>query len=365
MPWSTPTLREVRSLVRDNIRGSLPGADATVPNSVLRVLADTQGGLCHLTLQYIDWLAKQLLPDTAEGEWLDRHGDIWLTNADGTTGRKVATLAEGEVSFTGIAGTIIPVGTRLTSANGVQYETLEEITINASAPTSGPVRALDAGAQGNLLAGTGLAVTGITGLDSVGFVVDMDGGTDEESDDDLRVRILERIRQPPMGGAEHDYVRWAKAVPGVTRAWAAAEMGVGTITIRFLMDELRADDDGWPTAEDIEAVKNYIDTVRPVTVKDCFVLAPIKQFVDITILDLIPATDDAKGEIEANIRAMLYEKAAPGATIYSAWISYAIMSAPSVQSFKLVTTDDFVMESVGHMAVLGTILYEETPEPPP
>ena len=42
MPWSTPTLKEVRSLVRDSIHGSLPGSDATVPNSVLRVLSDKQ-----------------------------------------------------------------------------------------------------------------------------------------------------------------------------------------------------------------------------------------------------------------------------------------------------------------------------------
>ena len=52
-----------------------------------------QGALCHLTLQYIDWLSLQLLPDTAETEWLDRHGQIWLVNADGTTGRKMASAA--------------------------------------------------------------------------------------------------------------------------------------------------------------------------------------------------------------------------------------------------------------------------------
>ena len=116
MPWSTPTLREVRSLVRDAVNASLPGADANVPNSVLRVMSDNQGALCHLTLQYIDWLSLQLLPDTAETEWLDRHGDIWLTNADGTTGRKMATLASGTASFQGIIdGSIVPAGTQLQS----------------------------------------------------------------------------------------------------------------------------------------------------------------------------------------------------------------------------------------------------------
>src|SRR5215204_6111505 len=113
MPWTTPTLREVRSLVRDSIRSSLPGADASVPNSVLRVMSDNQGALCHLTLQYIDWLALQFLPDTAETEWIDRHGNIWLVNADGTTGRKMATLAVGSATFTGTNGTIIPVATEL------------------------------------------------------------------------------------------------------------------------------------------------------------------------------------------------------------------------------------------------------------
>jgi len=39
-------------------------------------MADANAGLGYLTLLYIDWLAKQLLPDTAETEWLDRRGVI-------------------------------------------------------------------------------------------------------------------------------------------------------------------------------------------------------------------------------------------------------------------------------------------------
>src|SRR5262245_16291628 len=144
MPWFTPTLKTVRSLVRDAIRGNLPGADASVPNSVLRVVSDAMGALCHMTLQYVDWLALQLLPDTAETEWLDRHGDIWLTNADGTTGRKLATLAEGTAYFIGnVPAVVVPNGTRLT-VSGITYETTQEIICSAdSVPTPGPIRALD------------------------------------------------------------------------------------------------------------------------------------------------------------------------------------------------------------------------------
>lgn len=361
MPWSTPTLREVRSDVRDAIRGSLPGADAMVPNSVLRVLSDAQGALCHLNLQYLDWLALQLMPDTAETEWLDRHGDIWLINADGTTGRKVATLAEGTATFSGsVAGAIIPLGTQLT-VNDLLYETTAAITVGAShAPTTGPIRALDPGKAGNQEPGTLLTlVTQPANIDSTGLVVELNNGTDEETDEQLRARILQRIRQPPQGGAEHDYVRWTLAVPGVTRAWAAAnEMGMGTVTVRFMMDALRADQDGFPTGADCDTVTAYLDTVRPVAVKDMFVVAPIRRPVDVHIGALNPDTSETRGAIEQSLQEMLFEMAAPGQTIYSAWKSRAILDAPQVISFHLVDASDDVMESAGHMAVLGDIVYD-------
>src|SRR5262252_2180293 len=178
MPWQTPTLKVVRGLVRDAIRGNLPGADASIPNSVLRVMSDAMGALCHLTLQFIDWLALQLLPDSAEHEWLDRHGNIWLTNSDGTTGRKLATLATGSVTLTGVGGTIVPQGTRLAalSFTAIEYETLDQITLLGFAATPVNARALDPGSAGNLDPGDTMSIgTAIPGLDEGVTVVTMDG----------------------------------------------------------------------------------------------------------------------------------------------------------------------------------------------
>jgi uncharacterized phage protein gp47/JayE len=360
MPWTTPTLREVRSLVRDSIHGSLPGSDATIPNSVLRVMSDTQGALCFLTLEYVDWLSLQLLPDTAETEWLDRHGNIWLVNADGTTGRKQATLATGTVAATGVQGSIVPAGALMgAGTQNATYQVTDQVVIG-SGPTVVPVTALDAGTVGNLNPEDSLAfLVPPPGVDGTATVITMDGGVDTETDDELRARILRRIQQPPMGGDKTDYEAWALAVPGVTRAWASPqEMGIGTMTIRFLMDDLRAYNDGWPQADDITTVADYIDKMRPVTVKDCYVEAPIKQFLDITISNLVPDSVETRAEIEQSVQNMLFIKAAPAQTIYAAWINYAIMSAPSVISFKLVSDSDVVMNSLGNMAVLDTILYQ-------
>ncbi len=357
MPWSTPTLREVRSLVRDNIRGSLPGADATVPNSVLRVLSDSQGALCHLTLQYIDWLARQLLPDTAETEWLDRHGEIWLRNADGTKGRKEATLASGSATLTGIAGTVVPVGTAMNYGSVASYVTNEEVILGTS-PVPVNVVAITAGAVGNRLAGDPLQITvGVSGLDTVATAVVIEGGADVENDDDLRSRVLFRIQQPPMGGDAADYIAWTLQVPGVTRAWSyPLEMGIGTVTVRFMMDELRADNYGLPTATDIAAVRAHLDTERPVAVLDFFVVAPIPYLIDYTITNL--SRDDAatRAAIEASLVAMFRERAKPGQTMFKSWVIEAIASAIGEEHHDLAG-DNVIMPSNGHIPVLGAIIY--------
>jgi len=361
MPWNTPTLRDVRGQVRDYVQSTLPGSDANVPNSVLRVLSDSQGGLCHLTLQYIDWLALQLLPDTAETEWLDRHGKIWLVNADGSTGRKMPTLAHGIVEFTGQAGFPVPKGTQLDYvSNQMSFETMADIVLDGALPTQVAVRALDPGIAGNLPTGTKVSMALVLpGVDQTAEVVDMTGGTDIESDEQLRARVLRRIQQPPMGGAAHDYEAWALAVPGVTRAWCyPLEMGIGTVTLRFMMDDLRADNDGFPLQEDVDAVEAYVNSKRPVAVKDFFVVAPLKQEITCIIDNLVPDTPAVRGEIEASLREMLRTLAAPGQTIFAAWKTYAIMNAPSIVSFHLANNEDDIMESPGHMAVLGSIVYD-------
>ena len=346
----------------NSIHSSLPGSDATPPNSVLRVLSDSQGALCHLTLQYIDWLSLQLLPDTAETVWLDRHGQIWLVNADGTVGRKQATLASGSVTATGINGTVVPVYSQLTVGFNATYETSELATIG-NGPTPVAVRATTPGTIGNLDPGvqTMAFTPQIPGVDPGVTVVTIDGGTDTETDDELRARVLNRIREPPMGGSANDYVQWALAVAGVTRAWCAPlEMGIGTVTVRFMMDDLRADNDGFPLPQDCTAVAAYLDTVRPVAVKDFFVEAPIKQPIDFQIANLNPDTPSTRAGIETSIEQMLFIYASPGQTIYAAWKSAAVMNAPGVISFDLLNTADDVMPAPGYMAVLNDLFFTTT-----
>jgi uncharacterized phage protein gp47/JayE len=321
-------------------------------------------GLAHHTLRFIDWLALQLLPDTAETEWLDRHADIWLVNANTTIGRKMATYAAGTVNFTAtFGGYPIPAGTQLVGINGNGYETTEEaVTADSQAPVAVATRALDPGTAGNQVAGTPLSVSPTISYSSTAEVVEMVGGTNTENDDDLRIRVLERIRQPPMGGDATDYIAWAKAVPGVTRAWCAPlEQGIGTVTVRFMMDDLRPEFQGFPTGADVMTVDAYLDTVRPVAVKEVYTVAPLPQRIDTHIIDLVPDTETIRAAIEDNLQAMLLREGAPGRTIYAAWKYHAIMDTVGVDHFDLLTCEDDPMPTPGHLAVLGDIIYGVSP----
>ena len=357
MPWTTPTLKQVRALTRDYVLSQL-GAKAMIPNSALRIMSDAMAALAHLTMLYLDWLSKQLLPDTAEKEWLDRHGIIWLVNADGSKGRKAATYASGTVQYVGSQGTVIPIGTMLGGFNNVSYQTITEGEIGSDGFGVASIVALTAGAVGNMPDGTSIpASTPIPGLDDVVTLGEITGGVDTETDDQLRERILFRIQNPPMGGSQADYVRWAMAVPGVTRAWAACEIGPGTMTVRFLMDDLYPDNHGLPQQSDIDEVSDYINSKRPVTVLDCFVFAPILYFYDITISNLTNDDATVRARVEQSIRDMELARSAPGQTMYRSWVDEAISNAVGEETHELVfeTTD---MPSAAYMPTLGTVLYQ-------
>jgi uncharacterized phage protein gp47/JayE len=314
----------------------------------MRVLADANGALAHQNLLYLDWQAKQYLPTTAESEWLDKHGDIWVG------GRKPATFATGSVAFTGINGTVVPAATRMVAGNGIEYETISAITLGTT-QIEANVIALDAGPDGNQVYGTVLDVlTPLPGIDPNPTVLEISGGVGIEGDESLRDRILERIRKPPQGGAVHDYVAWAREVPGVTRAWAVSE-SIGTTSVRFMMDDDRPPY-GIPAPGDINLVAAHIDPLRPVAVLGMYVMAPIPLPLTVAVRQLSRDSGQTRAAIEAQIQNRLRRRSAPGQTVYRSWIAEAVAAATGEDHHEL----DFVtthMPSKGHIGVLGTLVF--------
>jgi len=363
MPLAIPTLAETRVLSRDAVIealrvGALPG------NCPAGILADDNGALAFLVLQYIARQAQEYLPDQAGEQMLQRWADIFLPG-----GRKAATYAVLTATLSGPAGTVVPQGTQFSLGN-ILFQSTADATLGGSAvATSLTVRALTAGIVGNLDTGTSLsliiAIAGGTAAATVTGIASY--GVDIESVDSLRDRVLFRIRKPPMGGDADDYVAWAREVPGVTRAWAAPhEVALGTVTIRFMMDDLRAALGGYPIQSDCDAVAAHIATVRPVTVSDIYVVAPVPQPVNLAISNLSPDTPSTRAAVLSSLSATIKQRAAPARavngrlvpaqTIYAAWQSEAISAAEGVDYFDLSATDA-VMLNGGRMATLGSVTF--------
>jgi uncharacterized phage protein gp47/JayE len=160
-----------------------------------------------------------------------------------------------------------------------------------------------------------------------------------------------------MGGDATDYVEWALAVPGVTRAWPfPQEMGIGTMTLRFMMDDLRAGNGGFPLPDDVDTVAAYINSVRPVTVKDMFVVCPIPYPVNARITYLDSDTRSTHDAIVASLQTVFFNRSKPGQTWYRAWLDEAILAAAGVNAYDLVA-EDVPMPSSGYMPVLGDVTY--------
>lgn len=247
MPFSRPTLSELRNQVLADINATLDGANALLRKAVLRVLGVAQAGLAHLHFGYIDWISKQAVPWTATDEYLAGWG------AMKNVFRKDAVAAVISAQFTGTAGVVISAGIEVKRSDGTAYTVDATQAVGEDGKAVVVLRAAGAGAAGNCPAGTPVTLSStITGLQSTGTVVGaIATGADVESPDAYSERVIAAYQETPHGGNADDYVCWALAVPGVSRAWCSPNgMGAGTVVLRFMMDTAQSQHGGFPQGAD-------------------------------------------------------------------------------------------------------------------
>ncbi|AYO30797.1 hypothetical protein D2962_09405 [Biomaibacter acetigenes] len=171
-----------------------------------------------------------------------------------------AVKATGQVTFTGTPGTVIPVGTQVSTASNetspaVFFETTAEVTIGDGGTAIVDIKAVEAGTSGNVAAGAIVMLAKpISGVTSVNNTVATTGGLDEEDDASLLARYLQRVRSPSAGGNKADYVNWAMEVPGVGGVSVIpVRDGPGTVSISIInTSKVPAE------PELVDAVQNYI-----------------------------------------------------------------------------------------------------------
>lgn len=348
MAHTRPELADLRDDALADIERLL-GADARLKMGNLSVLAYIVAGGVDGLHGRLDWIAKQILDDTCDGDILERRAALRKIF------KKPAVAAVGKLAVTGAIGSDIDVGTQYVRRDGILYTVTAPLSmVQTSALVE--VKAEVVGVIGNAAAGTALkAVLPVPGVDSdaVVDVAGISGGTEQELIEALRRRYLKRLAEPIRGGATGDYETWALEVPGVTRAWEAPlEMGAGTVSLRFVRDD---DDNPIPDEQAVATVNAYLQGKRPVTAT-LYTLPPIAVPLDFAIR-LTPDTSAVRAAVRSELNDLIKRSSFPGGTLLLTHISEAISIAPGEEDHELESPTANVTHAVGHMAVMGEITW--------
>lgn len=325
-----PTLSGLVELIRSDGDALLGGVDARLERSLVEVVLLASAGALHGAYGYLQQIADDLFPDSATAQALERLASIFGIS------RGPATFARGWVhspsgSFT------FPVGSIVRRADGVEFELiasgpLPDGTELPSLPSGIPafvlglvggfiwaVQAVESGTDGNTLAGATLSlVVPIAGAPAtVTSGIGISGGTEFESDELLRARLLARYRNPPQGGTAAEYKAWALSASTdgdpVTGAFVVPPASGSNVVLVYVIDDGGTIPTAKPPAPSAQAILNVeaaIDENRPLSA-DRNVLAP--TFVAITpTIALSPDTPETRLAIENEIETFLIDNHEPG-----------------------------------------------------
>ncbi len=173
---------------------------------------------------YNDFILKQGFPQTATGEYLERHARL-----RGIT-RKKASKAKGSLTFSLESASkskiTVPAGT-VCSVNGspfLQFATDDAAEINAGETrVTVKATALREGYDHNVPAGTvTVTVNPFSNLSSVTNEYSFFGGEDDESDESLRKRVLDSYSDPTSNLSVAAVEQRLMTIDGVRDAYVCA-----------------------------------------------------------------------------------------------------------------------------------------------
>ena len=309
-------------------------------------------------LMQADWVLDQSFPQTAQGMYLDYHAET-----RGIT-RGAAEKAAGVIRFAAAdkvtAACPIEKGTVCMTAEGVRFETTEDATIAVGSQwVDVPAQAVEAGAGGNVIAGT---VTLLSAM-PVGVVqctnpAAFSGGCDAESDEALRGRVLASYQRLPNGANAAYYEQEAMRYPGVAAAKAVGRArGIGTVNVVI------ATHAGVPDAALLAAVETDLQKKREIAV-DVKVLAPAVETVAVTAA-LKAAPGYTFAEVKAGAQSALealFTGELLGKSVTTARLLTLLCGVEGVENVHLTAPAADVAVGSTELPMLGTVTISELTE---
>lgn len=353
--FSRPDLPQLITTIRRDLLTRFE-QDTLLRRMDAEVYGRVMAAAVHTLYGYLDYLAKNMLPDLCDEDWLYRHAKMKRCP------RKSATTASGFARWDVDGTPSLPAGTKIQRDDQQSFTTTADI-IAADGVLRVPVIADVPGAAGNTDDGIMLRLsTPINGIPSTGYAESVRGGADVEELEAWRARVVERYYNTPQGGADHDYVRWAKEVPGVTRAWPfRLWKGPGTVGVMVATSD---PEHPAPTDALVAAVRDHILPIAPIAGSGLFVFPATEKIIPMTIA-LAKDNDAIRNAVKSELNAMMLRDGQPSGKIYESHISEAISLAAGEVAHQLTEPSADILLGETELPVLGEITwatYEEVTE---
>jgi hypothetical protein len=330
--------------------------DKTPRYNLLRVFSSVDAGMYHQLLGDLGFLADQIFPDTATGEYLRLH---WSDRVPPL----YATAAAGMVQIPGVPGAAVPAGLVYASAAGQRYYTEAAYRIGSDGTATARITSESFGVDTNLPPGAELSLISSIppGIDSTAVVADdgITGGTDGETDEVYLTRVLQALRNTTRYGKPGDFADWAlDSSPEVSGAWEFKNFGVfGALLIQVIGGNQL---DGITQVGNLDLVTQYISTVAPPVLFT--VRTPELLPLNPTIA-LLPAEDNGSNRTTVANRLNLYLQAtaAPGTRYTAGMLRDAVIDGVTISGATIKlngSTTGEVSSTILQLPVLGGLAWE-------
>jgi uncharacterized phage protein gp47/JayE len=355
MSFRRDSLAVLQNRIYANYASLFSPLGKTPRHNLLKVFASVDAGIYHQLLGDLDFLARQIFPDTAEGEYLREH---WSAKVPPL----YATTAGGEAEATGIPGRAVPSGVVFSAASGERYYSEKASRLDASGKATIAVKAQNPGAQANLPAGEKLSMASAVppGVDSSAMVggAGITGGSDAESDEEYLARVLAFLRNPVRYGKPGDYALWAKdSSAEVSAAWEFRSFGVfGAVLVMVIGGSQHA---GVSAVGGLDAVRDYISQNAPPVPFEVRTPAIVPVSPEASLPDredTVTNRDLAAGRM----RAWMQQAARPGAQITAGALRLAAIDGVDITDMEVRlegSTAGIVETTVLEYPCLGEMLW--------
>lgn len=302
-------------LMKDVLAAAPPGIDTRQGSIFFDAVSATVNKIARLYSD-LDRVFKLVFIMTAEGEYLG------LRAAEFSITRRGATGAKYLFKFT---GTEPKKGWRFFHNDSGYYFTLgtnKDGALILEAETEGV--ACNDIQDGDIA----VPVDTVQGMASANFGAVYEYGTEQESDDSLRARVLEKISGYAANGNKQHYKTWCESVEGVGKA-RIRPLWNGENTVKgILISPL-----GLPVSDDVvAAVQQYID--------------PCDEGVTVTVEGKTYNVGDGKGNGVANVGAHFTAVSAEAYTVNLSFTAEPVagQTAASIRAAVRARVEEYLQE---------------------